>query len=105
MLKMIATALLLAIAPGLALAATGGNPQLERLIEEFEAFRKTDDPLQYAQENPAAPLMLPDVAPVADARRKVTLEELQKRLAALDHAKLTADETINRDFLRRMIAD
>ncbi|HVJ51040.1 MAG TPA: DUF885 family protein [Aliidongia sp.] len=101
---MLATMALLAMAPTVALAA-GENPQLKHLIEDFESFRRFDDPLQYASENPSAPLTLPDVTPAADAQRKTMLDALQKRLGQIDRAKLAAADQVNHAFLARLIAD
>ena len=105
MIKMLATLTLLAIMPGLALAAPKENPQLKQLIADFENFRQTDDPLQYASENPAAPLRLPDVTPAADAARRTMLEGLRKRLAGIDRAKLDPADQLDHAFLAHVIDD
>lgn len=76
------------------------------LIAEYETYARTVDPVTAGFEGDQAALSrLPDVSPAAVARRVQTLQDLKRRLAALNAADLAAPARVNHDFLVRVVDD
>jgi uncharacterized protein (DUF885 family) len=94
------TMTLFAAAPALA-----DDASVARLVADYEAWWLTEDPFTAGRLGDKAALgRLPDVTPVADARRKAWLEAFKARLAAEPDAGLSSEARLNRDLLRWTVA-
>jgi len=109
-MRLILALLLAFAAPPAALAqasaAASRAPELDRIIADFEAFERAEDPVTAGQEGDAAALSRwPEITPAADARRRAALERFRSRLAAVPAAPLDADARLNHGFLSRIVAE
>jgi len=91
----LAFVLQLSLAAGPAMA---DDAAMAKLVADYEAWWLADDPITASRLGDRAALSrLPDVTPVADARRKAALEGFRARLQA--QSGLTAPAQLNRDLL------
>ncbi len=102
--------LVFALAAGLPEGAAARQPDVSatfaRIVADFEAFERAQDPITAGFEGDRAALSrLPDPSAAADAARKLALRDFRTRLAALGDADLDADAAFNREFLVRIVDD
>lgn len=99
----------LVLALVLALAGARGAeaaPALARIIADFEAFERAEDPVTAGQEGDRSALArLPESTPAADARRRAALGRFGTRLAAVPATRLDADARLNHGFLSRIVSE
>jgi uncharacterized protein (DUF885 family) len=107
-----AVAALTAAAPGLAqtppppaAASTApASPALAKVIADYEAFDRAENPFSSGLEGDQAALSkLPGITPADDARRKAALEQFKTRLAAISGQGLGDEDRINLTFLKRVV--
>lgn len=86
--------------------ANAAGAELARIIADYEAFDRREDPFTSGQEGDQAALArLPGITPADDARRRAELERFKARLAGLSEPGMTPDERLNLVFLRRVVDD
>ena len=91
--------------PSPAASAVPASPELARIIADYEAFDRAENPISSGQEGDQAALSrLPGITPADDARRKARLEQFRSRLAAIPSEGLNDDDRLNHDFLTRVVA-
>ncbi|HYF23895.1 MAG TPA: DUF885 family protein [Caulobacteraceae bacterium] len=77
-----------------------------RIVADWEAFARAEDPISAGQEGDRAALgRLPDVSPEGDARRTAAVKAFQTRLAAVDPKQLAPEDAFNHAFLSRVVAE
>jgi uncharacterized protein (DUF885 family) len=102
--KGLVLALVLAGAPMAAMAAPADEAALARIIADYEAFERAEDPFTAGTEGDRAALSRwGENTPAAEARRKAALERFRTRLAAVPAARLSTDSQLNRDLLSRTV--
>jgi uncharacterized protein (DUF885 family) len=85
-------------------AAHAASPELARIIADFEAYDRREDPVTAGQEGDAVALArLPEITPAAAARRRAALEQFRTRLAAVRPATLADEERLNHGYLGRIV--
>ena len=91
------------LAAALLVLATGARaetPALSRLISDYEAWSRADDPFEAGRDGDREALgRLPDPSPAAEARRRAALSGFRDRLKALPATLPDAEDRLNRDFL------
>jgi uncharacterized protein (DUF885 family) len=91
---------------GAAAQPAAGLDGFARIVADFEAYERAQDPITAGFEGDRAALSrLPDPSPAADAARKQALLGFRARLAGVDAGGLDADAAFNREFLTRIVDD
>jgi uncharacterized protein (DUF885 family) len=102
-------ALLLGAAAVSSVASTAQSSvpaEWSRIVEDWETFERTEDPIASGLEGDRAALgRLPEATPEADARRLATLKEFRSRLAAPTLAALPPADAFNHAFLTRIVEE
>jgi len=89
-----------------AMAATSAQTAFDRLLADYDAYARAEDPISAGFEGDRAALSrLPDATPAGYSRRRAALEGFRTRLAAVRPAELTADARVNHAFLTRVVTD
>ncbi len=89
-----------------ALAGPAEEAALSRLIADFEAYERTEDPITAGQEGDRAALSRwPEITPAAATRRQAGLELFRTRLLALPAASLAETSRLNHGFLSRIVSE
>ena len=97
--------LLLTAAPEVVGAAPAHEAALARIVADFEAYERAEDPITAGQEGERAALARwPQSTPAAVARRKAALERFRTRLTAVPAAGLNEASRLNRSLLERTVA-
>lgn len=87
-------------------ASSAASAELARIIADFETFDRAEDPFASGQEGDRAALSrLPGITPADTARRQQALTAFEGRLARVAGGSLPAGDRLNREFLRRVVAD
>ena len=80
------------------------SPALARIMTDYEAFDRAENPIASGMEGDRAALSkLPGVTPADDARKKLALERFKSRLAGIKLAELNDADRLNLTFLRRVV--
>jgi len=78
------------------LAALPASEELGRIIRDFEAYGRAEDPMASGADGDRSALSrLPGIAPADEARRKAALERFRTRLTAVEVPGLTEEEALN----------
>jgi uncharacterized protein (DUF885 family) len=86
--------------------ASANSAELARVIADFEAYDRREDPFTSGLEGDQAALSrLPGITPADDARRKAALEQFKARLARVSDQGLNEADRLNLVFLRRVVDD
>ena len=96
-IRVIALALTVLALASPAFAADAG---LARLITDYEAYGRSEDPIEAGRLGDRAALSrLPDVTPQADRVRRTALSQFQARLVQLKPTAMAGEDRLNADFL------
>jgi len=105
-MTLVRTLIILLFLPAAALATPAAETALSRIIADFSAYDRVDDPLSAGAEGDVEALSrLPDVTPEADTKRKTALARFQARLQAITPASLSPDSALNQELLARTVLD
>ena len=97
---------LLATAGTPALAGPADEAAMARIIADFEAYERMQDPITAGQEGDRAALLRwPEITPAAAARRRTELEAFRTRLARVPEGQLNEDSRLNHGFLNRIVGE
>jgi uncharacterized protein (DUF885 family) len=92
--------------PAARAAAAQPSSPLARIIADYEAYDRRENPLTAGQEGDREALTrLPEYTPAANARRRAALEQFRARLAAVPAASLRGEDRTNHAFLSRIVAE
>ena len=85
-------------------AAPAKSPELAKVIADYEAFDRAENPIWSGQEGDRASLSkLPGVTPADDRRRKAVLDQFKVRLAHISDQGLNDEDRLNLTFLKRVV--
>lgn len=103
----LSAALLIALLPAASFAAPpAGDKPMQKLIADFEAYNRADDPFSAGADGDDAALSkLPEVTPASDAKRKAALSKFQQRTQAIEIATLSPEAKLNHDLLAREVGE
>jgi uncharacterized protein (DUF885 family) len=80
------------------------SPDLARIITDYEAYSRAEDPIAAGQEGYRAALSkLPGITPADTARRLKALTQFQSRLARVPARRLGGADQLNLTFLKRVV--
>ncbi len=101
--KLFSLLVLIIASPAIAGPADAPESELAAVIADYERLMVQHPMVTGRSDLPDASLQWPDVTPAAMQRRRAGLEDLRKRLTALEDASLDEEDATNRDYLARIL--